>query len=142
LYLAEAKAKLDRFVGRLRDLGLVSEHRREVAPALDRSVRRADRGRESRPDSPVDLGHALIALDRVVDVVELDLEDLSGPEAELDEACRILAQLVELRVVEGSDLGPAIDDHRQSLEVLQRVLVAVVERDARARTFRTPRVVV
>ena len=48
-------------------------------------------------------------------------------QAELDEAGRVLGELVELLVVERGDLLPARHQHREALEVAERLLVGDVE---------------
>ena len=136
LHLTEAVLVFEDLVGRLSDLGLALEDRRELRPALRlqvEAVERANRGLVLG----VDLHHAPVAHDGVVDVLELDLEDLRGAEPELHEALGRLGELVELGVVERGDLRPAVHDHREPLEVLERRLVAVVERErARVRVER------
>ena len=77
----------------------------------------------------VGLDHAAVAGDGALDVVELNLEDLGAPTAELHESFALLAlrQLVELGVVERGDVLPAIHGHGQALDVSERLLVAGVE---------------
>ena len=85
LHLTEAVLELEDLVGRLADLGLALEDARELRPALGlevEAIERANRGLVLG----VDLDHAPVAHDRVVDVLELDLVDLREAETELDEA--------------------------------------------------------
>ncbi len=89
--------------------------------------------------SGVAVEDAAVARDGAVHVLELHLEDLRVAQAELDEPVLVvtLRQLVELRVVEAGDVRPAVDHHRETLEVAERLLVAVVDRQrARVRLER------
>ena len=104
LDLTEAVLELEDLVGRLADLGLALEDCGELRPALRLQIEAVERANRVLVLG-VDLEHAPVAADGVVDVLELHLEDLREAEAELDEALRVLGELVELRVVERGDCG-------------------------------------
>ncbi len=136
--LAEPVLQLEHFVGRVGDFGLARQHVRELRPARRLRVEPIE-GADGREVVRRRRQDAAVARDRAVHVLELDLEHLRVAQTELDEPVGVVAlrQVVELRVVEASDVRPPVDHHREALEVAERLLVAVVHRQrARVRLER------